>query len=717
MAIGMQGGWFVRWTSKSAAWGQRFRIEGSTNGVDGTYGEDESVYVTGDQWGVTVEHNPPGPEGWSASRHRLANFRVSGGLFEVDIESDDGGGGDEDFNDLIITCSMPLTESDWVLYGTIKTYSGFCGFNPCFPLTYAVIDTLAQLERLLEYADVRRVIEKLYPEEVKAVMKRPFPIPDPPPFRPMLIPTGLSDASGLIVKGTTQWEVPSRPKGKAKTRAAASKISVTDKAAISSFVWKSQTARLTDEDLYVMGKIKDLVLKSCDVNPVADTLLRFVEYDRTASELAGGAYEGAGNRETLGMTATDEFGNYVFRFSRTISQILAEATDIAIGEDATEAACPDVIVQIMESLPEGVAYETAPYYNVPNIRRINLCIPESKIVGVENPCQAGRAIQFLGNISILPNPHSELHADGTVTNRSSAATGPVVQHAAWYHKVHVYGCFEDTTPKVVRYTLEYFPHSEPGAEWQFVNENYEYLKQQPDATWDNARVGPFDHSLRIHGPGDPKVTVPAYDNIEEDNAWAVSHRHRKIILRTWRYQPESGAVSFRIQGYDASGEKVPGANDEFKLFIDNLWSSGDVDFVKLVGGADPGECALLELAEADSPLQVRYRVRDLEGFLDAYNLKVFRGSNTPVGINGTPISGAYQDVAPFRYFGTPDESVADINGYVEVTVTPVSSDWLGGNNFCAFSFELWSHDRLTNGYGTPGWRILWRELVGLSLTT
>ena len=716
MAIGMQRSWTVSVKSKSAAWSQRFRIEGSSNGADGTYAGEIStfpVFVSGDQWGITVEHRPGGSTVWSPSRQRLAGFRTSGGLFQVDIETDDGGGGDEDFNDLVLTCSMPLSASDWLLYGTIKSYSGYCGVNPCFPPPYVVIDTRDQLARLLEHRDARRIIEKLYPEEVRLAFNPPFPQPDPPPFKPMLLPTGLSDAPGLVVRGSTQIELPERPKTKSRSKKAAPELEINRSALSIQYASRSATAALTGEDLLALGRVKDWALRACSVDALADTLLRFVEYDRTAAELAGGPYVGDGDRENLGVTSTDEFGNYVYRFSRDISELLAESTDIAAGEDASVAALPDVIIQIMESLPEGIAFETAPYYDIPNVRRINLCIPESEIEGVEHPCQEGRAIQYLGNISILPNPHSELHGDGTVTNASSASAGPVVHHAAWYDTVHVYGCFEATAAPVVRYTWEYRPDGDP--QWHYVNQVYRYLKQQADSSWDNATVGPYDHALRIHGPADPKVVVPAYDNIEQDDDWAISHRHRKIKLSTNRYQPAVGAVSFRIQGYDASGEKVSAAFDEFTLMIDNVWSTGDVDFVRRVGGGIPGECALLELDSVGSPLEVRYRVRDMDGFLQSYDLRVWRGSNTSVPISGSPVGATYAEAAPFRLFGTPDEAGADAHGYVHVTVTPTSGDWLGGHPFCAFSFELRSKDRKTNGYGTPGGRILWRELVGLAV--
>lgn len=92
MTIGMQGSWTVSVKSENASWDQRFIINGSTNGVDGNYNETSPpLFVTGTQWGITIEHNPTGPVGWRQSRHRMDHFKISGGQFLFDIESDDSG--------------------------------------------------------------------------------------------------------------------------------------------------------------------------------------------------------------------------------------------------------------------------------------------------------------------------------------------------------------------------------------------------------------------------------------------------------------------------------------------------------------------------------------------------------------------------------------------------------------------------------------------------
>jgi len=672
--------------------------------MDGTYASNSApIFVTGTQWGITVEHNPSGPASWSESRYKMANFGATGGQFGFDITTDDGGGGnDEDFNDFILTCAAPLSSSEWFLYGTVKTYKGFC-WNPCFSGPYVAIDTAHQLADLLANASMRPIIEKLYPERVREALK-PNPLPDPPPFRPMLIPTGSRGEPGLIVHGATELDVKNGAKSEAKSKSAAKvaqSIKVTTAAQTYAYADVSAPSVLTTADLLAVAKFKDWFLPICKVDRLGEAPLRFVEYDRTSTELAGGSYSGDGDRETLGLTFTDEFGNYVFRFTRSLAELLAEAADAAPGESVAVEVFPDVILQIMDTLPAGIAWESAPYYNIPNVKRLDLCIPESEIDTFEQPCQGGRAVQFLGDIAIFPNALSDLHSDGTVSNLP-AAPGPTVQHAAWWATIAVVGCFEGTSTKVTQFTMEYW---RPGdSDWSFVNENYDYFKIQPNGTGLLARVGPFDRALGSSG-----AVVPTYDNIEEDTGWAVGHRHRKLFLNTALYQPSSGLATFRIQGYDAANNLVAGAVDTFTLLIDNHLSTGTIEFVRLPGTTDPGDCALIDLPNNTAPLEVRYRMEDPEGFILSYGLGVTRGAGQNLPIAGSPIAGAYNDVAPFRYQGT--------TGFVTATVTPGPGEtWLPpGHLFCAFSFHLSATDRLTNGRTTPSSRRKATELIGLAL--
>jgi hypothetical protein len=59
------------------------------------------------------------------------------------------------------------------------------------------------------------------------------------------------------------------------------------------------------------AKYKDKFKLICTVENQPGLLLRFLEYDRTVDELAGGPYTGTGNRQILGLAVTDEQGNYM----------------------------------------------------------------------------------------------------------------------------------------------------------------------------------------------------------------------------------------------------------------------------------------------------------------------------------------------------------------------------------------------------------------------
>jgi hypothetical protein len=715
----MQGSWTVSVKSKNASWAQRYTINGSINSVDGHYNDTSPpVFVTGPQWGITVEHNEPG-KGWRQSRHRMKNFRISGGQFLFDIETDDSGGtiDDQDFNDLILTCSMVQSPSEFVIYGTIRTYTGFCTFNPCYPMIYYVVDTARQFRELLKYKASRRIIEKLYPERIREFeRKKPFPDPpDPPPFSPLMFPSGLTVKSGYLVERQDSQKS-TDDKTRSKKGAPAENIP-------SAYTMAVETAlsslNLTKEDLLVLGRLKDKYeLKPCEVKPVAQTILRFMEYDRSAEELLGTPYTGNGNRSVLGMGATDEFGAFLFRFTQDYAELGEEAGDIGPGEDSSVEMRPDVMIQLIETLPDTVMVEVPPYFNIPNIKHVNICIPLKDIPSPMTCCQGGRAFQAIGNLSIITTG-TTLHTDGTVSNTIS--TGPIVNHAAWYDKLDLFGCFLDTDPAVEYYTLTFRTYGDTGwSEWTPVSERYIHPKKQGDGSWKNELIGPSPVPLRINGLGNPKVTVGAYLNIEDritHQEWQDWHRDRKIQLNTKTYQDEGGQMEVKIEGYDTSGEKVPGAEDMLLLLIDNTGSKANIESIRL-GVDDPGECALFELPVEGQPLTVRYRATHKNGFMKSYTLRVYRGSNTSVptenAATGVTVDGDYNPIAPFRYKGTIDETI-DPDFYVEVSLIPTDGSWLAtGVGFCAFSFELSTLDRKTNGYGTPPWSTLYRELVGMT---
>jgi hypothetical protein len=78
--------------------------------------------------------------------------------------------------------------------------------------------------------------------------------------------------------------------------------------------------------------------------------------------LAGGPYTGTGIRDFLGSVITDMNGNYIFRFTQSLSELITEVvSDVAPGENAFVQYRPDLIVSVPASSPaSGVLYESAP---------------------------------------------------------------------------------------------------------------------------------------------------------------------------------------------------------------------------------------------------------------------------------------------------------------------------------------------------------------------
>jgi len=708
MAITMQGAWTVNVKSKNAAFPQRFVIQGSDS-ADGVYNGvvgSPAVNVTGAQWSITIEHNPTGPTTWQPSRMRLTNPAPSAGQIAFDVLSDDSGA-DEDFNDLVLTCSMSANDSEYVLYGNVRTYSGFC-FNPCFRFPWLVIDTSLRLRELLRFPAVKAAVETLYPERVKAILK-PVPEPDPEPFRPMMIP----------LSGFTEEIAPSFEKARRINSEGAGNFFAAganpSRLPLSASVFDRISTFVPD-----LSKILDRIRFRCTVKDQPGLLLRFLEYDRTTAELAGGAYTGAGDRQILGLTVTDEQGNYIFRFTRSLSDVAQEFGDVPGGGTLLTELRPDVLVQAMGGTT--VLFETGLYANIPNLRRIDLCLPEDVINPGPTACQGGRAIQAIGNIFTISGVGNTLDADGRIT--ATHSSGPQITRGAWAGTLDMFACFTDQ-PNVKHYTIRF---RKPGGSWAFVQEEYNhiFIPFIGDPANPAHKVGPFPVTLGVDG--NPPQTAPAYQNIESDAQWVITHRLRKVKLSSHFYAAllyltdSAGSVEFKIEGYDAGGNKVAGAEDTIRLFIDNRPVLGNIDGISL-GAVTPGECGLFELPAADSSLKVRFKVDHAGGFLQQYHLSVFRGSGTPVAVTDTTppaqaLSLAYNEATHGNFFfGTFNAIAPDASGFVEAELQPSSGAWLpAGKNFCAFAFEIYGTRRSTDGYHVDGNRRLGVELIGISFT-
>ena len=720
MAIRMQGAWTVSVKAKNAAFPQRFIIQGASSG-NGTYTGDVStpaVFVTGPDWTIRVQNNPG--SGWVDSADQITFPAASGGQYRFDIQTNDAGA-DADFDDLILTCSMPVTATDFLIYGHVSSYEGFCILNPCFP-NYIVIDSALALAEALKYPALKDIIKKLYPERLKPQPPNP---PDPPPFKPMII--SLEGDTPIPVKQNLNInlrrleavvDVKTKKAGAPQRSTTITSISRTN---VTSAAAKSLV------NAVAIGSLADRFRFNCNVEALAGVVLRFQEYDRTGAELAGGTYTGAGLRENLGVTVTDRNGNYIFRFSRTISEFFDEAAlDTGTGEVTVTQSAPDLIVQLIDVMAPGtVLWESAPYFNIPPFKRINVCIPKGRLHPAR--CVAGQVIQAVGNVFIGPAPagprplgeplgygqrvgfNNSLGLQGRITARNT--TGPQTRCAAWRGTLDLFGCFLDH-PSVTHYTIRYREFG-VGAAWTFFSQELRHplIALAGTPGYNGELIGP--HTVSLHVDGGPATPVSSYLNIESNVLYVSTHRDRRAQIRSWLLSaPTPGPVQFRIEGYDGTGNKVAGAEDSITLFIDNNGAFLDIDDIVTMGAATLGNCAKFKLPSGSSgePLTVKFKADQAEGFLNSYELYMQKGAIGSFAVQPPPPSTAPFRLASYTHGddlscsqlrGTIDDPTHDpVSGYVTIDIAPTSGHWLEpAETFCAFSLNLSAGTRVTDGYG------------------
>lgn len=694
MSLAMQGRWSVAVKSRSAAFAQRLVITGASTGA-GTHAATPGmapILVDGANWSIRVEAQHP--TGWRPSAMRFKTPQQVGAEVLLDIESDDGGGSDQDFNDLILTCRMTAGTGETVLHGHASAYSGRCLFNPCYRFGL-LLDSPFQLETALKNPLLRDVLTRLYPERIVPGPKNPGdPAPDAT-FVPLMLPSA---------------RMPSLPPVALQRTTTLRTAAIADAPAS---VVRSVSLRETPPpvlDLASVARIGTLaeglsrLPYFCSHVPLVNYGLRFQEYDRNASELTGGPYTGTGDRETLGQTATDAFGNYVFRFSRGLSDIVAETLgDVAAGEDATVQVLPDVIAQVLGAGLVSAA-ETGCHFNVPGLYRLDLCVPQSQLVLPEG-CADNRVFTMVGKISMTSSLNT-LDADGRITARSTAGNAPVIDCAVWSGHLDLWGCLGTA---VAHYTLRWRDVSGPVAgDWQ----THGALETREVADGSSKKIGPF-FAPPLAVPFDGafgKVPTACYRNAEVDPDVVQPGTFLKATLPSGGFPP--GSYEVRIDGYDADGDLL--RSDTLTLRIDNRVPFMDVAAITLAG--QPVEvtgsgCTLQALTPAQmrAPLTVRFKVEHGGGAMLNYGLSVGR-CNESAGFAVTPSGGgapsfqwvhdATVDCGTFPNFrlGTAEDPDNDGSGYVTAVLTPVA-DWLdAGQNFTILKVGLSGAWRATNGY-------------------
>lgn len=729
----MQGMWLVSVSSRNADFPQQFRISGALTG-NGTYNgvtTAPEVFVNGDSWSVTILNNPG--SGFVPSEMQIRFPVSSGGFYRFNIESNDAGG-DDDFNDLVLTCRTPVTPDDYLIYGNVGYYSGRC-FNPCFQ-RYFVIDTVLTLQEALKNSAMRALIGHYYPSRVTELQQRanavslnPQPLPpgQEPEFTPLVIP--LTDAPPIppkqrLLVRSTEESIPVNQPDKKAAKAADANFSFRRLIAAEALPEEPVTqiratlaGNIRQEAISVASRFKLF----CETGPLPNAILRVQEYDRSAAELAGAPYSGLGERELQGMTICDRNGNYIFRIRMTGDKVSDEIlSDTANGETATTQMAPDVLLQLMCPGVAVPAYESAPHWNIGHLYRINICVPKQQSCLIPLACDGVHILQGVGNIALAePTPSGArigggnyLGSDGLITAFGSGA--PAARCAAWYGTLQLRGCLKN--PAVKFYRLSYRPASGSPTFIPFT---------QPFSL-------PFDNGVTLIEKQVFSSTANAYINVETASdptgIWIHAFRNIKARINTAAFT--NGSYLFRIEGFDALLNPVAGTVETVPLYLDNAAVQARLDpEIDMAGVGLLGECALFTLpvsggvTQEAPPITVRYRaVHNLTGsigFMDNYRLTMMKGAS---GFSFTPTAApAIFPFPPFldntansgrnyvhgdhlnciRYFrGTVNESTADSEGYVTASLVPATGGWLdAGQQFCAFGVSLGYQLRLTNGEG------------------
>lgn len=736
----MQGNWTVTVKSKNAAFPQRFVVQGAAagNGVhSGTPGT--SVNVTGTQWSISIQNDPG--TGWQASQTKLQWPHKVGSNYEFDIKSNDAGG-DTDFNDLILTCSTPASINTFMVYGNVSLYSGGCIFNPCRRWPF-VIDTYKGFELALKNPRLNDWIKKYYPERIPIGPPDP---PDPPYFKPLVFDLG---GEATLPKSYMQYSLRMAGDKKRDTKAAKGgevAYASSDYEMIRYFdsAASRQATALAKDRIDIATSIGELFYP-CFTEAGSNLTLTFEEYDRTAGELAGGGYTGDGPRRLLGDTITDMNGNYIFRFGFDMTfPGLEDAADIAAGEDVNTVMFPDVIVKVVEYVPYAVRYESAPYYNIPNLKRIDLCLPEST-VHVSSACFNGNLVGSLGNVFIGGNQNTGASTSVAATQRygysnylepsgrisvNSPLAGFSVECAAWSGAIDMRGCMYDAAKSAAANTIRWYTirvrrSGTPG--WTYVSQNYKHprfsKRNLPNYIGDD--VGPFYPNVG----GTLDGTVPAYINIQREIFvdgidWEFANLDRYMQLNTTLYDVVAGVRTpgkfyVRVDCYDSAGALVPNGTDLIALYIHNNGLGFQMTTPAFTDPAvlDAG-CGLFRLTDAQmkTPIAFSFKANDPYGFVDHYALSMGRCPGTAINLNSNieasfTLTGSHtfpggSNAANVHhacpgYKGTQDDY--SNGGMVGVTINPpaVGDGWIkAGEYFTVYSFGLVASQRVTNGYNS-----------------
>ena len=733
MAILMQGSWRFHVTQKNAAREQRIIVTGASSG-NGTYAGVVSptlITVNGTDWNITIQSKAGST--WLNSTEKIQfPSSPSSGFF---IHSDDATATpDKDFDDLVLHCD-PVTTSgatDYFAYGNVSCYKGVCLFNPCFP-QYLVIDSYISFREAIKYPLLRDYIQKVYPDKLfETPIKPPIPLPDPPPFTPLMLPLKSDDLLPLKEATLFRRELTERPSKDTKQASAHSE----EKYVALSSVKYNNFASSSSSSLVDRVKLAELSYKyrlNCNVDALSSSILRVIEYDRTDAETAGGAYTGTGNRRVLGYAITDAFGNYIFRFQRSDFDDLTEVSnDFVTGENIFLQAKPDLIIQLLDPFdPSNVLHETALKANVSTFKRVNICFPCTK---APKACNGQGIIQYIGDLLVITGTTGTRGGDGNILGSTGKISNSSLLCAAWKGSLNLIACLSNDAIKF--YTVRYKRPGEAASQWKLVTEDsrlpkFNLLDPLPVST-SVRRI----RTIALDGVATPNVAC--YENVENSvnaNEW-VTTTNKKATLSTSIYVndklfvAQQGTMQFRIEGYDSAGNQIANADETIDLYLDNRWLEADIDPLVQLGSTTLGNCALFTLpftvvngvnvvSDERVPITVRFRAKQESGFMGKYALTIAKGAignialtrtppppppvlhttALPTGLGQTDVGRIYSDnvnLLSCNFTGTPAEP-GFIGDYIELSIRP-EGNWLEPDQtFCAFRIRVNGHIRHTDG--------------------
>lgn len=717
----MQGAWYVRVKSRSASFDQRFIISGATTG-NGIYNGSTAtpeIFVTGNAWNIRIQNDPG--TGFLNSTLKLNYPKIVGGEYVFDLQSNDAGG-DSDFNDLVLTFRTPVTNTDYIVYGNISYYKG-CIFNPC--QNFIVIDTFLKYREALLNPTIRDVVTQYYPN-LDSVGFNPQPEP-PADFKPLVIPLSgrpIPNREQVVTVGIPN-EIAVRADKKQEVAASSYQYSALKSSRMTSVqsLASNESIFASHEQLINLAKVSDRFRLYCETGPIPFAQLDFNEYDRSSAELLGAPYTGDGNTEDLGGIHADSFGNYMFRFTRSLQDLLNEIdVDVAVGESVATQFRPDLVVQLKDPFENNsTLFETAPYWNVPFLKRINLCIPKNNAGLIPSTCSGQHILSGVGNIALSAMDGAGqrdeggnfLGNSGIITAKADLA--PPVRCAAFNGALLLKGCLKNAAIKY--YTLEQ-RNRDAFEPWQPFNQSLRLPRI----------IGNVTVQSLVNRSFGPSGSIDGYLNAETDGGnWLNGWDSIKARIVTSAFA--NGRHSFRIQGYDASGSTIAGTSEVIHLYLQNAKMIVDIDDNVTLGGATLGNCALFQLpvvgdtAVEDAPMTIRFKVEHNpgetppRGFMNRYGVSITKGAIGGFGVDVPVVDAVFSggfltpeanrgrkyvhtsDLNCITNFkGTVNEISADADGYFTVTVQPASGRWLEPDQpFCAFGIHLGGTLRLTNG--------------------